>query len=163
MKKTEARNPAERTQVTSVERALTILELLAERRDGLSTSDLSRRAKIPKSSASYLLRTLVGRGYVRRHPESGLHTLGLRILSLGGMSMQGNELREAALPYLRYVVDHTNPDAHLAILDHGEAVYVERVEGPGFIKMATWVGRRMNPLVTAVGRALLSGLEQHEI
>lgn len=162
MKKSDAAKAPASSQVASVERALTILELLAEKRDGLTTSDLSRRARIPKSSTSYLLRTLVARGYVRRN-DDGQHTLGLRLLSLGGLAMQGMELREAALPHLRLVVERTRFDAHLAILDHGDAVYIERVEGPGFIKMATWVGRRMVPHVTAVGKALMCQLDETEV
>lgn len=144
-----------REQVTSVDRALTILELLAEKNQGVSTSDLSRRVRIPKSSMSYLLRTLVARGYVRRDPETGHHTLGIRLLSLGGQAMQGLELRDIAMPHLRHVVERTHLDTHLAILDHGDAVYVERIESPGFIKMATWIGRRMVPHVTGVGKALI--------
>lgn len=162
MKRTENKRSPDRSQVTSVERALTILELLAERRGGLTTSEVSRKARIPKSSASYLLRTLVNRGYARRN-ELGQHTLGLRLLSLGGLAMQGMELRDVAMPHLRQVVDRTRLDAHLAILDHGDAVYIERVEGPGFIKMATWVGRRMVPHVTAVGKALMCHLEEDEV
>ncbi|GAC1445941.1 MAG: IclR family transcriptional regulator [Pyrinomonadaceae bacterium] len=152
-----------RTQVASVERALTILELLAERRDGLTASDLSRRARIPKSTLSYLLRTLVARGYVRRDAESGIHTLGIRLLSLGGQAMQGMELREVAMPHLRQISERTRLDSHLAILDHGDAVYIERVESPGFIKMATWIGRRMTPHITAVGKALICQHEKDEV
>ena len=85
-----------REQVTSVERALSILELLASKHQGLSTSAISRSAQLPKSSTSYLLRTLVGRGYVRRDEETGHHTLGIRVLSLGGQAMQGMALREVA-------------------------------------------------------------------
>jgi DNA-binding IclR family transcriptional regulator len=150
-------------QVASVERALTILELLAEKRQGLTTSDISRRARLPKSSTSYLLRTLVQRGYVRRDAATGLHTLGIRLLSLGGQAMQGMELREVAMPYLRQVVERTRLGAHLAILDHGDAVYIEKIESPGFIKMAVWVGRRMTPQVTAVGKALICHLDPHDI
>jgi IclR family transcriptional regulator, KDG regulon repressor len=159
----EGTNAKSREQVTSVERALSILELLASKHQGLSTSDISRFAHVPKSSTSYLLRTLVGRGYVHRDAETGQHTLGIRVLSLGGQAMQGMALREVALPHLRHIVDRTRFDAHLAILDHGEAVYIERVEGPGFIKMATWVGRRMVPHVTAVGKALICQLDQTEV
>ncbi|MEO7970524.1 MAG: IclR family transcriptional regulator [bacterium] len=144
-----------REQVTSVDRALTILELLAGKTHGLSTSDLSRRVRIPKSSTSYLLRTLVSRGYVRRDVETGFHTLGIKLLSLGGQAMQGLELRDIAMPHLRHIVERTQLDTHLAILDHGDAVYIERIESPGFIKMATWIGRRMVPHVTGVGKALI--------
>jgi DNA-binding IclR family transcriptional regulator len=158
-----AKSGSERSQVTSVERALTVLELLAEKRQGLSTSDLSRRAHVPKSTMSYLLRTLVRRGYVRRDALTGYHTLGTRLLTLGGQAMQGMELREVAMPYLRQIVERTRLGAHLAILDHGAAVYVERIESPGFIKMAIWIGRRMPPQVTAVGKALICQLDPHDI
>ena len=152
-----------REQVTSVERALSILELLASKHQGLSTSEISRFARLPKSSTSYLLRTLVGRGYVHRDTETGQHTLGIRVLSLGGQAVQGMSLREVSIPHLRYIVERTRLGAHLAILDHGDAVYVERIESPGFIKMDIWNGRRVAPQVTAVGKALICHLERQEV
>jgi IclR family transcriptional regulator, KDG regulon repressor len=152
-----------REQVTSVERALSILELLASKHQGLSTSQISRLARLPKSSTSYLLRTLVGRGYVRREAETGQHTLGIRVLSLGGQAMQGMALREVAMPHLRQIVETTRMGAHLAILDHYDAVYVERIESPGFIKMDIWNGRRVAPQATAVGKALICRLERQEV
>jgi DNA-binding IclR family transcriptional regulator len=152
-----------RAQVTSVERALSILELLASRHQGLSTSAISRLAGVPKSSTSYLLRTLTARGYVRRDAESGQHTLGIRVLSLGGEAVQGMALREVAIPHLRSIVERTRLGAHLAILDHGDAVYIERIESPGFIKMDIWVGRRVAPQLTAVGKALICHLDPHDV
>jgi IclR family acetate operon transcriptional repressor len=164
MRNTKANpNGKSREQVTSVERALSILELLASRHQGLSTSEISRFAKVPKSSTSYLLRTLVNRGYVHRDVETGQHTLGIRILSLGGQAMQGMALREVALPQLRYLVEQTRLGAHLAVLDHGDAVYVERIESPGFIKMDIWNGRRVAPQATAVGKALICNLDKQEV
>lgn len=163
-RKTGARESSTgRAAVVSVERALTILELLAEKQQGLTTSEISRRAGIPKSSASYLLRTLAARGYLRRNSETGQFTPGIRMLSLGGQAVQGMQLREVALPYLRQIVERTRLGTHLAILDHGDAVYVERIESPGFIKMAIWVGKRVAPQVTAIGKALICYLERHEI
>src|SRR6266571_1851268 len=68
---------------TAVDRAITILEAAAERRDGLTNSEISRKLAIPKSSASYILRTLERRGFVRRDRETGRYRLGLKVLSLG--------------------------------------------------------------------------------
>jgi IclR family acetate operon transcriptional repressor len=161
--KSELANAKSREQVTSVERALSILELLASKHQGLSTSDISRFAQLPKSSTSYLLRTLVGRGYVHRDSETGQHTLGVRVLSLGGQAMQGMALREVSLPYLRHLVERTRLGAHLAVLDHGDAVYVERIESPGFIKMDIWNGRRVAPQATAIGKALICQMDKQEI
>ena len=156
-------NGKSREQVTSVERALSILELLASKHQGLSVSEISRFAEVPKSSTSYLLRTLVGRGYVHRDTETGQHTLGIRVLSLGSQAMQGMALREVALPHLRHLVEQTRLGAHLAVLDHGDAVYVERLESPGFIKMDIWNGRRVAPQATAIGKALICQLEKEEV
>jgi IclR family transcriptional regulator, KDG regulon repressor len=162
-KKAETAEGKNREQVTSVERALSILELLASRHQGLSSSEISRFTHLPKSSTSYLLRTLVGRGYVHRDVETGQHTLGVRILSLGGQAVQGMALRDIALPHLRHVVEQTRLGSHLAVLDHGDAVYIERIESPGFIKMDIWNGKRVAPQATAIGKALICQMERQEI
>ncbi len=143
---------------TAVERALAILEATAQRAGGLTNSEISRRLGIPKSSASYILRTLERRGYLRRHVESGKYRLGLKVLSLGRDVLAGFDIGPVALPVLRALVDRTQLTAHLAILDHGEAVYIEKVDAPGFIKMDTWVGKRMQVNSTSVGKSLVAHL-----
>ncbi|HTU02493.1 MAG TPA: IclR family transcriptional regulator [Candidatus Sulfotelmatobacter sp.] len=148
---------------TAVDRALSILEATAERAGGLTNSEISRRLGMPKSSASYILRRLEQRGYLRRDAETGKYRPGLKILSLGREVLSGLDIRSAALPLLRQLVERTELTAHLAVLDHGEAVYVERVDAPGFIKMDTWVGRRMCVHSTGVGKALIATLSRSEI
>ncbi len=147
----------------AVERALSILEAIAASRNGLTNSEISRKVGMPKSSASYILRTLERRGYLRREAESGKYHLGLKVLSLGRDVVAGLNISEAALPILRSLVERTQLTAHLAVLDHGEAVYIEKVDAPGFIKMDTWVGRRMFVHSTSVGKALAAHLEKPEI
>ena len=147
---------------TAVERTLLILEAVAQREDGVSNADLSRKLKIPKSSASYILRTLEQHGYLRRHRDDGKYRLGMKVLSLSRAALSGVDIREVALPVMRNLVDHIHLTTHLAIMDHEEAVYVEKVEAPGFIKMDTWIGRRMEVHSTAVGKALLAYFDAGE-
>lgn len=141
---------------TAVERALNILEAAAHRRDGLTNSEISRKLGIPKSSASYILRTLERRGYLRREPESGRYRLGLKILSLGGDAQANLDIADVALPFMRSLVEKIHLTVHLAVLDQGEAVYIEKVEAPGFFRVNTWVGRRMFLHSTSVGKCLLA-------
>ena len=141
---------------TAVERTLLILEAAAHREDGLSNAEFSRKLKIPKSSASYILRTLEQHGYLRRDDESGKYRLGVKVLSLSRAALSGVDVREVALPIMRRLVEQIHITSHLAVLDHGEAVYVEKVEAPGFIKMDTWIGRRLAVHTTAVGKAILA-------
>lgn len=149
--------------VTAVERALNILEAAAQRRDGFTNSEISRKLGIPKSSASYILRTLERRGYLRRDEESGRYRLGLKILSLGGDAQVNLDVADVALPFMRALEEKIHMTVHLAVLDQGEAVYIEKVEAPGFFKVNTWVGRRMFLHSTSVGKCLLAWLPKHEV
>ena len=155
--------PTETNPATAVERALNILEAAAQRRDGLTNAEISRKLGIPKSSASYILRTLEKRSYLRREQESGRYRLGLKILSLGGDAQANLDIADVALPFMRTLGEKIRMTVHLAVLDQGEAVYIEKVEAPGFFKVNTWVGRRMFLHSTSVGKCLLAWLPRHDI
>ena len=154
---------ADSSPATAVERALNILEAAANRRDGLTNSEISHKLGIPKSSASYILRTLERRGYLRRDVENGRYRLGLKILSLGGDARANLDLAEVALPFMQALQERIHLTIHLAVLDQGEAVYIEKVEAPGFFKVNTWVGRRMFLHSTSVGKCLLAWLPKPEV
>src|SRR5256712_9339492 len=64
---------------------------------------------------------------------------------------------------MRSLVERIHLTVHLAVLDQGEAVYIEKVEAPGFFKVNTWVGRRMFLHSTSVGKCLLACLPKHDI
>lgn len=147
----------------AVERALAILEAVAQEPEGLSNAEISRKLKIPKSSASYILRTLVQQNYLNRDAESGKYRVGLKILSLSRGALSGIDVREVALPIMRHLVEKTNLTCHLAILDGPEAVYIEKVEPTGFIRMDTWVGRRMRVHATSVGKSLVAHIPQQQL
>ena len=140
-------------QVPAVLRGLQILELLAGHKKRWTTSEVSRKLKIPKSTTSNLLHTLLASGYLVRD-EEGVYRLGMKLLALGGQALRGLELREVALPSLRRLTLDTQTTAHLAVLEGSEAVYIERVPSPGFIQLDTWVGRRMPLHSTSVGKVL---------
>jgi DNA-binding IclR family transcriptional regulator len=147
----------------AVDRALMILEALAERDNGMTNAEISRRLKIPKSSASYILRALERRGYLRRDVETNKYRLGLKTLSLSRGALDGLDIRKVALPEMQRLMERSHLTSHLAVLDHGEAVYVEKVEAPGFVKMNTWVGRHMPIHCTSVGKALVAWLPEAEV
>src|SRR5258708_5189386 len=160
----EAAMPATETSpATAVERALNILEAAAQRREGLTNAEISRKLAIPKSSASYILRTLEKRSYLRREAERGRYRVGLEILSLGGDAQTNLDIDHVALPLMRSLVEKIRMTSHLAVLDQGEAVYIEKVEAPGFFKVNTWVGRRMFLHSTSVGKCLLAWLPKQEV
>ena len=147
----------------AVERALAMLEAVAQESEGLSNAEISRKLNIPKSSASYILRTLETRNYLLRDEESGKYRVGLKILSLSRGALSGLDVRGVALPIMRRLTRETGLTCHLAILDGPDAVYVEKVEPDGFIRMDTWVGRRMRVHATSVGKALVAHVAQDRL
>jgi IclR family acetate operon transcriptional repressor len=147
----------------AVERALAMLEAVAQESAGLSNAEISRKLKIPKSSASYILRTLETQSYLIRDEDSGKYRVGLKILSLSRGALSGLDVRGVALPIMRHLTQQTQLTCHLAILDGPDAVYIEKVEPEGFIRMDTWVGRRMRVHATSVGKALVAHIAQDRL
>lgn len=154
---------AEEISSNALERGFAILEIVAASNNGLTNSDISRRLQIPKSTASYLLRTLENMSYMTRDADSGRYKLGLRLLGLTRGLLLNLNVRDVAKPHLQKFVDETNMSAHLAVLDSGRAVYVEKVEALSFVKMDIWVGHRVPIHTTAVGKALVAHLPEKEV
>lgn len=152
------------TTSKAVERALSMLELIAESKKGLTNADLSRRLKIPKSSASYILRVLENRSYLKRN-DKGKYLLGLKLMSLTSDALTHIDVRQVAKPELDTFLKKSRlPEAHLAILDNGRAVYIEKVESENsFIKMDIWVGHRLPVHTTSIGKVLVAYLPAEEI
>jgi IclR family transcriptional regulator, KDG regulon repressor len=163
MRKQRFMRPSVDSPSVAVERALAMLEAVAQEAEGLSNAEISRKLNIPKSSASYILRTLENQGYLTRDLETGKYRVGLKVLSLGRGALTGIDVREAALPIMRHLMEKTNLTCHLAILDGPDAVYIEKVEPHGFIKMDTWVGRRMRVHATGVGKALVAHIAEERL
>lgn len=140
-----------------------MLEAVASEPEGLSNAEISRKLQIPKSSASYILRTLQTQGYLNRDEQSGKYRVGLKILSLSRGALSGIDVREVAVPIMRHLVEKTNITCHLAILDGPDAVYIEKVEPTGFLRVDTWVGRRMRVHTTSVGKSLVAHIPQQRL
>lgn len=142
--------------VPSVGRAMKILELLAQSQRGLTLSDISRRLGLPKSSTHVLVKTLEATGYLKNSKLTGRFCFGLKLVSLSKMALENLDLREQVRPFLRELMLQTGLTAHLAILEGAEAVIIEKAEAPGMLRLATWVGRRLDANSSGVGKALLA-------
>jgi DNA-binding IclR family transcriptional regulator len=155
---------APRTQsVPALERALLILEFLARSRHGVTLSQLTRKLQLPKSTSHALLLTFERCGYVQRDEATGRYRMGSRLYALANMALSGTSLRDQAAPFLYTLMQQTGLTVHLAILEQGEAVLIDKVEPPGEPKVATWIGKRMGLHCTALGKALVAALPEAEV
>lgn len=149
--------------VQALERALTILETLAQEKEGLGLNEVARRVGLHKSTVYRLLQTLKEYGYVEQDASHGKYNLGLKILELSGRILDRMDVRTVAHPFLKELAAKSNEVAHLVILDGDEAVYIDKVEGNRTIRMYSQIGRRVPLHSTAVGKAILAYLPWPEV
>jgi len=149
--------------VPSIERALSVLECLGQAKRGYSTSEIGRRLGIPKSSAHLILSTLERRGFLQKNAKTGRYCFGLQLVSLSRSALENLDLREEANPFLRSLMQESGLTVHMAVLERDEAVIIEKVEAPGLVRLASWIGRRLDVNCTGVGKVLLAFLPDDEL
>jgi DNA-binding IclR family transcriptional regulator len=155
--------PLKEYSVPSIERALSMLECLAHSKHGFSISEIGRRLKIPKSSAHLILTTLERRGFLQKNTQTGKYHFGLQLVSLSRSALENLDLREEAQPFLRCLMQESGLTVHMAVLERDEAVIIEKVEAPGLVRLASWIGRRLDVNCTGVGKVLLAFLPEDEL
>ncbi len=138
--------------VQSLNRALDILESLALVPDGLTLTALSHRVGLHKSTVHRLLSTLADRNYVEL-TSSGCR-LGLRVADLGSRLLNSMELRTESAPLLRQLSHRLQRVVHLAVVDEGEVVYLDKVEPVESIRLYSSIGRRAPFHCTGLGKAI---------
>lgn len=146
--------------VQSVERAFAILDILGNADYHLGISHIAEKCNLPLSTTSRLLSTLQQLGYVEKNPETSKYTLGVRLLQLRGAVIERLNLGEKAMPIMKDLMKRVDETVHLAVLDEGEIVYIERVEGLSTQGMYTRIGKRAPAHSTALGKVLLAHLPE---
>jgi IclR family KDG regulon transcriptional repressor len=159
----EAPEKGRRTTVVSVERALSILNCLAESEEMLGVTEMSRLLGLHKSTVSRLASTLAQNGYVRQDPETGKYQLGMRLIGLGTRVLEQIDLRGVARPYLEQLMEITEETVHLGILDGNQVVYVDKIESTQVLTMKSRVGSKVPVHCTALGKVLLASLSREEL
>ncbi|MFI6709446.1 IclR family transcriptional regulator [Nonomuraea sp. NPDC050478] len=143
----------------SVERALDVLEALAEQGGEASLSEIAARTGLPYGTIHRLLQTLLSRGYVRQESDRR-YALGGGLVRLGGVAE--GMVGVWAQPHLTRMVELSGETANLAVLEGDFIVYVAQVPSPRRLRMFAEVGRRVLPHSTAVGKVLLAWRAAHD-
>src|SRR5690625_3765440 len=142
-------------QVQSVDRAISLLEILADHGGDATSSELTHASGLPLPTIHRLMHTLVARGHARQL-QSRRYTLGPRLIRLGESA--GRQLGAGARPHLERVAGELGETANLAMIDRDMAVYVAQAASAHSMRMFTEVGRRVYCHCTGVGKVLLAQL-----
>ncbi len=149
--------------VQSVNRALTILEVLSDYSEGLGLTEISEKIGLHKSTVYRLLSTLIYKEYVTQDPKTNKYRITLKLFELGNKRVEDMDLLTASRIYSEELMKSVNEVVHLVVREGNDIVYLDKVEADNTIQMASKVGKRSPLYCTSVGKAILAHLPEDEV
>ena len=159
----EADHDARDGGVQSVDRALSILETLAEDDEGYRLSDLAVRTGLSASTVHRLLATLESRRFVQFDRTASKWHVGARSFTVGASFARRRNFSTQAIPYLRKLRDLTRETANLAMVDDEFIIVLTRMESREIMRSLTQVGGRVPMVTSGVGKAVLATYSDEDV
>jgi len=148
--------------VPALEKGLLICELLADSDQPLGITEINAICGLPKSSVFSIMTTLENMDYVEKLPDDK-YKLTLKINNLGTKILTKLDVRQVSRPIMEELAEQLRFTVHLAILEKDKSLYVEKVNGPGFVQFSTAVGQSWPIYISAGGKVLAAYLPSEQL
>jgi len=129
----------------------------------LTMTQISGMIGINKSTVHRLLATLERKRFVERDATTGIYRPGLRLLQMAFLTLEHNDLRRLAAPFLHSLSEQHRENVNLTVLDNTDVIYVDVIESPQRVKLAAEKGQRLPAFCTASGKAILAFLPEERL
>jgi IclR family acetate operon transcriptional repressor len=147
---------SDRSVVQSLDRALSILDVLRLSDGALTLADVAGRSGLPKSTTHRLLATLERRGLVARDAIGPTYRLATKTYEPVGA---GRGVRRV----LEGLAEASGETANLGALIGNEVLYVDRADSPHALRWQLGVGSRVPAYCSAMGKAILASIPPAEL
>ena len=155
---------SDRGSIQSVDRALALLEAIAESGGESTLTKLATRTSLHTSTCHHLLSTLVKSGFVAKVQSRRSYALGERILTLGRARLRQVDLPLRAQPFIERINALTGETVILAVLERDSVVTLVNREALHAVRVdAGALGAADAPHATATGKAMLAWLPDEEV
>lgn len=141
--------------VQSVDRALTILEVLAAQ-GASGVTEIAAHLGVHKSTAFRLISVLEDHRLVEQVADRGKYKLGFGLIRLAGATSAQLELTREAQPVCERLADDLRETVNVAVLRDFWVVNLSQVRGPAAVSTYNWVGQPTPPHATSSGKVLLA-------
>lgn len=144
------------SNVQTVRKAGRILSLFSLERSEWGVSEAAKELGLPKSSTSALMAALADQGLLRRTSERR-YRLGWRVMAMSQILLATTGFREEARRAMEYLVSIFGETVHLAALERGQVIYVDKLQGTRAVQVSvTAVGGKFPAHASSVGKAILA-------
>lgn len=137
-----------------------VLQLIADQDAPLNIAQLAALSGYPRPTVYRILAALMAEGMVVENPRSKQFEVGPRLINLASRAWDRSDIRTTAIEPLRQLRDITRETIHLAVPSDVSMVYIEKLESPQAVRMASRIGTRVTLYSSSVGKAYLAGLEE---
>ena len=142
--------------IQSIERAIAILEAMADAGGSARLQQLAQPLGLKTSTAHNILKTLNKMGYVQRREGSTLYYLGERILTLTRVIGDDDALRSRLRPCLNAIAEKTRETVFVAVPCGKEVYFLDAIESDRPLKAASPLGQRSPMAGSAIGMIFLA-------
>jgi len=146
----------------TVGKALSVLDQVASFERPVRFSELLETSDYPKATLYRLLQTLTHQGLVAFDPEWGTYALGVRLVRLAHQAWRQSSLAPIARPHVEALSQAMGETVHLAQLDGGHVLYVDKRNSAQPVEMYSQAGKVGPVYCTGVGKAMLAWTPEAE-
>lgn len=147
----------------TVGKALEVMDLVARHGRPVRFSALLAESPFPKATLYRLLQTLTNQGMLSFDPDRQAYAPGLRLVRLAHSAWRQSSLAPIARPHLEALSAELGQTLHLAQLDNGQVLYVDKINAREPIEMFSQAGKVGPAYCTGVGKAMLAYLDGPEL
>lgn len=154
----------DRNFVTALARGLDVLRCFRPNEVELTNTDISERTGLPKPTVSRLTYTLCKLEYLVADPRTGAYRLGAGVLQLGFGVLAGMEIASRASEVMRELGSGPNSYITVALGERtrDEVIYLAVQSSVEDVALTMHVGSRLPLFFSAIGRAILIGMEEED-
>ena len=154
--------PAPQYPIESVDNALKILLLLGERSD-LRLTEVAEYLGVASSTAHRLLAMLQYRGFVRQEARTKEYLPGTALTGVAFAVLRRFEARETMRPFLERINRELAETVHLGSLEGAMVRFIDAIESPRAVRVASRLGMSLPANCTATGKAMLAELSTADL
>ena len=148
--------------IESVDNALRVLLLLGERPE-FRLTDVSQYLGVASSTAHRVLAMLQYRGFVRQNDRTKLYGPGSALTGVAFSVLQRFDFRSTLRPFLERLNAELEETVHLAMLDGSTVRFIDAIESPKAVRVASRLGRSIPASCTSAGKVMLAQLSTPEL
>lgn len=148
--------------IESIDNALKVLLLFAERSE-LRLAEVAAYLDVASSTAHRVLAMLQYRGFVRQNEQTKAYEAGTALTTVAFAMLDRFDVRRTLRPYLERLNVELAETVHLGVLDGPVVRFIDAIESPKAVRVASRLGRSMLASCTSSGKAMLAELSVEEL